>query len=233
MDKIRSEPWTNDQLALVVRLSALLHERWRTDRIMDPVRACTVVVSIGQLQDLAGVQSARSARARAEQLPLLVTCSVVVGVEHVTITWNKWAEEQGLLSEHGGKRVAKNAPSASSVPRPSQEKERRTEREGRSAWLNVLSKELGTDAEKSAFLASEIDRIQAEALVALPADRAKDPSALAAKTRSLIVGWYRQRRRNPHGPNGTRTRPGGRQTVLEAGRELVGEIIDRLGDVPP
>jgi hypothetical protein len=94
----------------------------------------------------------------------------------------------------------------------------------------VLGKEPGTEAQKQAFLDAELPRIQDEAIA--QCNGSSNARAISAKTRSLIIGWYRQRQKGP--PHGQRRFAGRPQTAVEAGRELVGEILRNSGltDLP-
>ncbi|MGH7292780.1 MAG: hypothetical protein ACREJT_16290, partial [Myxococcota bacterium] len=122
-DSIANEPWTNDQLALVIRLQAKMHERWRTDRLSEE-QASTIVLSTGELQHLAGVRSGRWARARLQYLPLLVTCKIVVLGEYHQIEWPKFAEFQWGQRRSAGDPLAKRRP-----PKQKQKQKQNTEEE--------------------------------------------------------------------------------------------------------
>jgi len=140
----------------------------------------------------------------------------------VVVEVRNFQQKQGYDSATRG---AHSAPSA-----PSEDRGQRTEDRERAGtqecpqtrpsngWMNVLGREPGTDAEKVAFLDTEMCRIEDEVLASLPPDR-RDKKAVGAKTRSMILAWYRQRRKT----DGARRPAGrypGRQTVLEAAREI-------------
>jgi hypothetical protein len=230
-DSIGDEHWTNDELACITRFSAHLHSRWRTDRIMDPEEACRAVLGPAELMRVTGKLTPSSARALAERCAELVSWSLEARGKLTSIHWPKWAEFQGLAPETGAPSGRKQSPSASSVQRPSPEEEEERERGALSRSLNQLAKEPGSEAEKRAFLEAELPRIEAEAFAALPADRAGDKRALNAKIRSMILGWYRQRRRNPDGPNRPGPSNGRRLTAVEAGRKILADI-ERRGRAP-
>ena len=226
-DSIGDEHWSNDELACICRFSAHLHSRWRTDRIMDPVAASRATLGPADLMRVSGKLQPSAARALVERCAKLVSWSLSTRGALVEISWPKWPEFQGLESQHGGKRTSTSSPSASSVQRPSPEAEEERERNALARSLNLLAREPGSEAEKRAFLEAELSRIEAEAFAALPADRAGDKRALNAKIRSMILGWYRQRRRNPDGPIRSGPSNGRRLTAVEAGRKIVADFERR------
>lgn len=232
-DSLLHEPWTNDQLAFVCRLSALMHERWRTSRLTFE-QASTVLLGPTDLMKVAGKLQPSAARALAERVAALVSCSIEARGALFEIKWPKWAEFQGLVPQNGESSGRERSPSASSVPRPrpgSPEEPSARERNGaRSLWLNVLAKERGSEHAKAAFLEAELERIEAEAEALHPRDR----KARNAKMRSLIIGWWRQRLRNPDGPrprNGHHapTAPANPQRLFVPEHERVGTPIP----IPP
>lgn len=225
-DSTWNETWNNDVFAFIGRLQGAMHERWRTHRLT-AAEARTIRLGATDLCKVAGKRrldiALKSARSAAE----VVTISVRSLGEVTEITWAKWAEFQGLESQHGGKRVSTSSPSASSVQRPSPEEEEERAPSALARALNLLAREPGSEAEKRAFLEAELPRIEAEAFAALPADRAGDKRALNAKIRSMILGWYRQRRRSPDGPNRPTASNGRRLTAVEAGRKIVADFERR------
>lgn len=126
-DSIWSEPWPNDVLAFVCRLSALLHERWRTNRIEDPDRACEVTVTSTDLMKLAGKGRLDVALTSASRAAHVASISVERHGNVTLIRWPKWAYFQGLNSQTGPETVSEWVPPnprpASSVQRPKKREE--------------------------------------------------------------------------------------------------------------
>jgi hypothetical protein len=101
-DRIKSESWSNDVLAFAIRLLALMHERWRTDK-KTAEEACAVIISAGTLMDLAGCRSIVRAKRTARQLADNSSTTLEELGEYYRVEWRKFAEIQGLKSKSGPK----------------------------------------------------------------------------------------------------------------------------------
>lgn len=127
-DSTWREPWDNNTLALATRLSAYMHERWRTERINDPEEASRIVIPHGVLCALAGTHEMRTARARYAALCAHVSLKLTAFDAHrMQIIWPKWSEFQGLDGLFYGRSAAKPRQSASSVQRPSNKSKNKTQ----------------------------------------------------------------------------------------------------------
>jgi len=116
-DAVWHEPWDNDVYAFLGRLSAMMHERWRTSRLTAE-EASTVLIGATDLQKIAGKRRLDVALTSARRAADVVTMFVERRGDVTEIRWPKWADFQRLASGHGGKRESTSSPSASSVQRP-------------------------------------------------------------------------------------------------------------------
>jgi len=208
-DKLGAMAVSNDELATWIRLLGHLNTRWARDGL-DPDQACVAVVKPGALIEWAGCASVARALRTLRALATREWLTLDAEGEYWRVTVPKFAFHQALPSdcrEISGHSDTPELPlplprPASRVPRPSTDHPSGEPDGSRSSWLNVLSKEPGTEAEKGSFLNAEIQRIEDEAFAELPKDRANDKRALAALMRSKVLAWYRMRRANPGGPIG-------------------------------
>lgn len=124
-DSIGDELWTNDELAFVTRLSALLHSRWRSQRLTGD-EACRVTLGMADLLKVSGMRDTRAARTLGARVAVRISCVIDASDARLThVFWPKWAEFQGLESQTGERLGRKRSPSesesASSVPKKREE----------------------------------------------------------------------------------------------------------------
>ena len=231
LDSFWREPWPVRAKLAVANLNAYLHERWRTDQL-DADTMFPRPIGWREAALIFGGNSRAATLQGVQQVGCCITCSWTATQEHLAFSWPKWLIEHELTARPTPGQRPANAPPHPHPRTAYKEEEKRETQAPEKAWLNVLSKEQGTDVEKAEFLAAELDRIEAEALASLPPDR-RDKRALSAKTRSLIIGWYRQRRRNPNGPTRSGPSNGRRLTAVEAGQRIAADIEARFARAEP
>lgn len=231
-DSTWSEPWGNDLLAFIARLQGAMHERWRTNRL-SPGEASIIRLGKSDLCKVAGKRrldvALKSARLAAE----VVTMFVRLDGDVTVIEWPKWAEFQGLLSEHGGKRAPSSSPSASSVQRPSpeEEKEQRlpAKRGAKSECPDALSEPerfaiAAWCREKHPDLMGELGAIWDQVVIWARSHGHKRASWYATM-QTFVMRRAREAKEHES------TRPGGsngrRLTAVEAGRKIAADIERR------
>lgn len=122
-DSVALEPWTNDELALAIRLMAHLNTRWAREG-RSPEDAGSSTLSPGILCSLAGcaslVRARRILRALAEHVSLTVEERGV----YTLVAWRKYAEFQRLMSEPGANTAPKLPPPQSAPARRKTQEEK-------------------------------------------------------------------------------------------------------------
>lgn len=98
-DKVQHEAWTNDQLAMIIRLMAHLHERWARDgRTAEEAGKC--VLGKADAMRISGKHrpdiASMSLRCLADVASISVRCCGDV----VEIDWPKFAEFQGMATRN-------------------------------------------------------------------------------------------------------------------------------------
>ena len=210
-DSIYREPWPHNVKLALVMLSAYLNTRWARDAIPH-AEAGRATLSPGDVLNITGSGTLRSGRAVLTALGKQITLELRWEGEFSHVDWPKFAEFQGYGARlqgslRGSRPAPSRTPSASAsasltpekreralIEDPPPEVESEAER-----WANVLSKEPGTREAKLAFLDHDLVRIKDEVIADLAPGK-RDKEAVRAKTRSKIVGWWRQRLKNPRGP---------------------------------
>lgn len=94
-DSVRDEPWTNDQLAFLIRLMAELNTRWARNGL-DWKSACSIELNGTDLMALSGKHRVDVARKSAEHLADIASMSISHRGNITLISWSKYAEFQGL-----------------------------------------------------------------------------------------------------------------------------------------
>jgi hypothetical protein len=213
LDSFWHQPWPPRAKLAVANLTSYLHERWRTDRL---TAKSMFPIKIGWRQ--AGIIFGGNSRAATlqgvQQVDSCITWTWRATSDHLECSWPKWLGEHGIAPASNPD-IAPPHPSPSSLD-PQAEKTPSTVSATEPAldpigaperWLNLLGKEPGGPEEKLEFLRLELPRMEAEALAAQPKDR-RDPEAINAKVRSMVVSWWRQR--IGRGPPSGRRGGGGR-----------------------
>lgn len=120
-DSVRDEPWTNDQLAFLIRLMAELNTRWARNGL-DWKTACSIELNGTDLMALSGKHRVDVARKSAEHLADIASMSVSHRGNITLIAWPKYAEFQGLIPrESPESRPLRNLP-RKTPPQPQEDK---------------------------------------------------------------------------------------------------------------
>lgn len=120
-DSVRHEPWSNDQLAFLIRLMAELNTRWARNGL-DGETACSVELSSTDLMAISGKHRADVARKSAERLADIASISVSHRGDVTLISWPKYAIFQCL--------VARESPESRPLRKtPPQDARRKTQEE--------------------------------------------------------------------------------------------------------
>ena len=125
-DSIAREPWSNDQVATFVRLLAFLNSRRARDEL-GPEEASRCVLRPGDLSEITGRYTLRSARYQLDLLGDVVSITVQHRGELTSIEWLKCAEFQGWASESReipGRKMPSPTPTPTPFPTPKEEKRR-------------------------------------------------------------------------------------------------------------
>jgi hypothetical protein len=96
-DAVLNKPWTNNELAALVRLMAYLNTRWARSGL-DPDEACEADIPTVAVMQITGRGRADVARSSLERLAILAGISVEIKPEVCSIKWPKWAEFQEYRS---------------------------------------------------------------------------------------------------------------------------------------
>jgi hypothetical protein len=96
-DSVLRKPWSNDQLATLVRLMAYLNGRWAREGISSE-DAGHAVISITDAMAITGKHRTDIARKSLECLADIASMSVQHRGDVVVILWHNYAEFQGMTS---------------------------------------------------------------------------------------------------------------------------------------
>lgn len=99
-DSVLREPWTDSQLATLVRLMAYLNQRWARDGLTS-AQACRATLSPQDLMSITRSKRLDSARLRLRYAADNVSITTRYRDEYTDVQWPKYAEFQGLPSEVG------------------------------------------------------------------------------------------------------------------------------------
>lgn len=122
-DSIRNEPWTNDELAFMVRLMAELNTRWARNGL-DWKSAYSIELNGTDLMALSGKHRVDVARKSAEHLADIASMSISHRGDITLISWPKYAEFQGLVPrESPESRPLRNLP-RKTPPQPQEDRKR-------------------------------------------------------------------------------------------------------------
>ena len=121
------EPWSNDDLAGLVRLQAYLHECWARDGLSDE-EAGRATLSLAVLKVITGRSRRDIAEMSARRWADVVSMSVELRGEVIEINWPKWAEFQFnfgrfALESRGKKGLSENRKSDSEQRTAKEEEE--------------------------------------------------------------------------------------------------------------
>lgn len=128
-DKIIRERWSNDHLALAIRLLGYLNARWARDGLT-PSESCQALIGPAMLAELAGCQSLVRARSILSGLAARSSLTFDAFGADTRVVWAKYAEYQGLTARELPESRPGISPSASapaSRPRKTHTQEEKKE----------------------------------------------------------------------------------------------------------
>jgi len=128
-DSIAREPWSNDVLATVVRLMAMLNTQWARNGL-NGEEAVSISLSTAEMMQVTGSEDARTALRRLQKVASCLTCTLEVdaamrgaGGKRCRFTWPKWAIFQDLRSPETPREPPEKSPE---TPPPQDAPARRT-----------------------------------------------------------------------------------------------------------
>jgi len=101
-DSLTQEPFSNDELATLIRLMGELNQRWARDGLSAD-QACSILLRPGDLMSCTGTGSLARARRVANALAVHVSLTVDAQGTNTLIKWPKWSIFQGLDTREQGK----------------------------------------------------------------------------------------------------------------------------------
>lgn len=147
-DSILREPWRRELKLACVLLQAHLNTRWRRDGVPN-TEAGRCLLSRGALQDITGKSRVRSGFALLRELAELVSITVSLEGEFVSVDWPKFPEFQ-LLDTRGRAEPEPGAePHPTPAPTPAPEEEQEPAYGG-SAEPDLAGEGLGLDLDGTA-----------------------------------------------------------------------------------
>lgn len=203
-DSIRGQGWDNDELAMAVRLMALLNTQWARNGIRDPDKACRITLSPGALADCAGCQSVVRARSVLRRLSMRSRLTFDESGADTSIYWPKYAEVQELRTPRmpeSSPDIARELPSPLPLPQTLPKTQELTasqlaapepaarEIDPLERPLRLLGQEPGSLEAKRMWLARELPLIEAEAAQIEP-----NGKTASQHFRSTLIRYWRQSR---------------------------------------
>ena len=227
-DLLLDKPWTNDQLAAVVRLLCFMRQRWAREHL-SPEDGCRVTIGPLDAMKITGKGRPDIAATSLGHLVDIASISAERRGNIVSIDWPNVADFQEWEGLEAGSARAPGGRSGSRLPTHVEQTPSESEAASAASLeraLRILAKEPGSPETKRAWMERELPLLLAESERQEPADK----RARSAAFRSNAIRYWRQHQ-NGGRLNGARSRPEvGTSPLAERARAILREARARAGD---